>query len=258
MKFVKVTNTVLYGFAQKAIAQNLRDFLPLTAMNNTQRLVYGLAITLIIFVIATIAGRFLPLGSTFFPDSVITHTVMLTFSVAVIISLKMIVPFRIAWPRFKTILKPIFFGLLTAIVINLLLTALTLATGGKAEVHPLLEASSPLQTFLFIFIYASLAEEVLLRGFLQNILSPLSVRGIRIFRIRLSLPVIISAVVFGLIHLILLASGVSGLFVIRVVIFTTVLGIFAGYYQEKYNNFAHAVIVHMAGNLMGLVAALVT
>jgi membrane protease YdiL (CAAX protease family) len=225
-------------------------------MNNTQRLVYGLAITLIIFAIASIAGKFFPLESDFFPNSVITHSVMLIFSVAVIISLKKIVPFRIAWPRFKTILKPVFFGLLTAIVINLLLTALTLATGGKAEAHPLLEASTPLQTFLFIFIYASLAEEMLLRGFLQNILSPLNVRGIRIFRSRLSLPVIISGVVFGLIHLILLTTGVSGLFVIRVVIFTTVLGLFAGYYQEKYDNFSHAVIVHMAGNLMGLVAAL--
>ena len=140
-------------------------------------------------------------------------------------------------------------------MINILLTALTLATGGKPEAHPLLEASTPLQTFLFIFIYASLAEEMLLRGFLQNILSPLSVRGIRVFRQKLSLPVIISAVVFGLIHLILLTTGASGLFVTRIVIFTTVLGLFAGYYQEKHNNFTHAVIVHMAGNLMGLVAA---
>lgn len=145
-------------------------------MNNTQRLIYGLAITLIIFAIASIAGKFIPLGSDFFPDSVITHSVMLTFSLAVIISLKKVVPFRIAWPRFRTILKPAFFGLLTAIVINILLTALTLATGGKAEAHPLLEASTPLQTFLFVFIFASLAEEMLLRGFLQNILSPLSVR----------------------------------------------------------------------------------
>ena len=224
-------------------------------MNNTQRLVYGLAITLIIFAIASIAGKFIPLGSHFFPDSVITHSVMLTFSLAVIISLKKVVPFRIAWPRFRTILKPAFFGLLTAIVINILLTALTLATGGKAEAHPLLEASTPLQTFLFVFIYASLAEEMLLRGFLQNILSPLSARGIRVFRQKLSLPVIISAVVFGLIHLILLTTGASGLFVTRVVIFTTVLGLFAGYYQEKHNNFSHAFIVHMAGNLMGLVAA---
>ena len=76
-----------------------------------------------------------------------------------------------------------------------------------------------------------------------------------VFRRRLSLPVITGALVFGLLHLILLTSGVSVIFVVRVVIFTTVLGLIAGYYQEKHNNFAYAVLVHMAGNLPGLLAA---
>ena len=89
-------------------------------------------------------------------------------------------------------------------------------------------------------------------------LSPLHDRGIRFFKVRLSLPVILSAVVFGLIHLVLLTSGAGGFLVVRVVIFTTILGLFAGYYQEKYNNFSYAVIVHMAGNLMGLVGALIS
>jgi membrane protease YdiL (CAAX protease family) len=224
-------------------------------MKNNARLLYGLLITVLIFVIATLAGSKVSLNSDFFPKSFLTHSVMLVLSIIVIVGLKKIVPFRIAWPRFKTIWKPILFGFLTAVIVNILLTVITLATGGKAEAHPLLEASTPLQTFLFIFIYASLAEELLLRGFLQNILSPLGARGIRVFRQKLSLPVIISAVVFGLIHLILLTTGVSIMFVTRVVIFTTILGLFAGYYQEKHNNFSYAVIVHMAGNLMGLVAA---
>jgi len=224
-------------------------------MKNNTRLLYGLLITILIFVIATLLGSKVSLHSNFFPNSFITHSVMLLLSAAVILVLRNQVRYRIALPGFKSIWKPALFGFLTAVVINILLTIITKIAGGKIEAHPLLEASSPLQTFLFIFIYASLAEEVLLRGFLQNILSPLSVRGIRIFRIRLSLPVIISAVVFGLIHLILLTTGVSGLFITRIVIFTTVLGLFAGYYQEKHNNNAHAIIVHMAGNLMGLVAA---
>ena len=68
---------------------------------------------------------------------------------------------------------------------------------------------------------------------------------------------ILSAVVFGLIHLVLLNAGAGGFLVFRIVIFTTVLGLVAGYYQEKYNNFTYAVIVHMAGNLMGLISALI-
>jgi len=220
-------------------------------MKNNTRLLYGLLITILIFVIATLLGGRVSLHSNFFPNSFITHSVMLLLSAAVILALRNQVRYRIALPGFKSIWKPALFGFLTAVVINILLTVITRIAGGK------LETSSPLQTFLFIFIYASIAEEVLLRGFLQNILSPLSVRGIRIFRCRLSLPVIISAVVFGLIHLILLTTGVSGLFATRIVIFTTVLGLFAGYYQEKHNNNAHAIIVHMAGNLMGLVAAFI-
>lgn len=43
---------------------------------------------------------------------------------------------------------------------------------------------------------------------------------------------------------------------IRMLVFTFVLGLIAGYYQEKYDNHAFAIIVHMAGNLMGLVSIL--
>jgi hypothetical protein len=78
-----------------------------------------------------------------------------------------------------------------------------------------------------------------------------------IFKCRLSLPVIISAVAFGLVHLILISTGVNYLFLIRVVLFTFILGLAAGYYQEKYeNNTSYAIIVHMGGNLFGILGAL--
>lgn len=181
---------------------------------------------------------------------------MLIFSAGVIAVLRKYVPFRFAWPRFKTIWKPILFGFLTTVVVNITLNVLSMAAGFKPEAHPLLVASTPLQTFLFIFIFASIAEEMLMRGFLQNFLHPLNVRGIRLFKRTISLPVIIGAVAFGLIHLILFTTGAGTLLVVRTVIFTTILGLFAGYYQEKHNNHAYAIIVHMAGNLMGLFGAL--
>jgi len=46
------------------------------------------------------------------------------------------------------------------------------------------------------------------------------------------------------------------LFLIRMVLFTSVVGLIAGYYQEKYDNHAYAIMVHMAGNLMGLISIL--
>ena len=224
-------------------------------MKKTQLLILGLVITLVIFALATVAGKYFTLESSFFPSSFITHTVMLVLSGAVIFGLKKHVPFRMAMPWPTTIWKPALFGFLSCFIVNILLSIITILAGGDIKAHPLMAASTPLQAFLFVFVYASIAEELLLRGFLQNMLSPLQDRGIRFFKVRLSLPVILSAVVFGLIHLVLLNAGAGGFLVFRIVIFTTVLGLVAGYYQEKYNNFTYAVIVHMAGNLMGLVSA---
>ena len=69
---------------------------------------------------------------------------------------------------------------------------------------------SPLQVFIFVFIYASIAEEILFRGFLMNILKPLKIKGISILKRKISVPVIISAFAFGLGHLILITTGVGG------------------------------------------------
>ena len=81
-------------------------------------------------------------------------------------------------------------------------------------------------------------------------------KGFKLFRRWISLPVLVSAITFSLAHLILLVSGVEALFMIRMLVFTFALGLIAGYYQEKYDNHAFAIIVHMAGNLMGLVSIL--
>ena len=109
--------------------------------------------------------------------------------------------------------------------------------------------------YLYIYLYP-IAEEVLFRGFLQNILKPFKFKGIKIFKKHVSVPVIISAIVFGLVHLIVIISGSGTLFVIRTVVFATTLGLIAGYYQEKYNNNAYAIIVHMASNFLALAAVL--
>ncbi|MCK5170180.1 MAG: CPBP family intramembrane metalloprotease, partial [Bacteroidales bacterium] len=136
------------------------------------------------------------------------------------------------------------------------ITVVTKVAGGELEEHPAFSVMNPLQIFIFVFIFASIAEEVLFRGFLLNLLKPLNTKGITIFKRKISLPVILSAIAFGLSHLILIASGVGFLFLFKIVLFTTCLGLVAGYYQEKYDNNAYAIIVHMAGNSFGVVAAI--
>ena len=88
-------------------------------------------------------------------------------------------------------------------------------------------------------------------------LYPIKSYGINFFRSRLSLPVIISGILFGLMHFALIGTGASFSFTIRIVIFGMFLGMIAGYFQEKHNNFTFAFIVHMTANLCGLILSVV-
>ncbi len=148
------------------------------------------------------------------------------------------------------------FGFLTAVVVNITLGIITVIVSGSAEKHPGVANASLLQFLVFDMIMAPVAEESLFRGFLQNYLRPLSDKGFTLFHRRISLPVLISALAFSLAHLILIVSGVGILFLVRILVFTFALGLIAGYYQEKHNNHIFAILVHMAGNLMGLISVM--
>ncbi len=224
-------------------------------MKNIERLLYGIIITIIIFTISTFIGSKFHLSIKFIPYSFVTHFLMLVLSFCSIYGLRRYVKFKIALPVLKKTLKPILFGLIASIVINISLTIRLKSFGGKLDAHPALAKMSSLQIFIFAFIFASIAEEILFRGFLLNFLKPLNIKGITFLKRNISIPVIISGIAFGLGHLILITSGVGILFLIRIVVFTTVLGIIAGYYQEKHNNTAYAILVHMAGNLMVVIVA---
>jgi len=226
-------------------------------MKNNERVIWGLLLTTIVFLISTLAGKNFSLNNEFIPDTFITNMLMLILSIGLICGLKKHVNYKISLPKFQNTLRPILFGLLAAIAINIIMSIVEKALGVKEiESHSAHSAMSPLQFFIFIFICTPIAEEVLFRGFLQNILKPLKVKGIRIIKRYVSIPVIISAVAFGLVHLIVMTSGSGTLFVIRTVVFATTLGLIAGYYQEKYDNNAYAITVQMAGNFVALIAVL--
>ncbi len=226
-------------------------------MKNSERLIWGLLLTIIVFLLATFSTGVIKLNVDFLPTSFVTHSVMLILSIVLIYSLRKSVNFKIAWPKFKKIWKPILFGFLTAVIVNSLLAGIGKAMGNEIESNYVFNIMTPLQVFLFIFILASVAEEALFRGFLQNILKPLQSKGIKIFKRHISLPVTIAAIAFSLSHLVLIASGAGAYFIFRTLVFTFVLGLIAGYYQEKHENHSYAIIVHMSGNLMGLIAALI-
>lgn len=227
-------------------------------MKKGEQITCGIVLTIIAFLVANYTGNLLKLNIVFLPSSFITHLVMLIVAIVLICSLKNYVNYKISWPKFKTVLKPILFGFLTAVIVNILLFIIGSSIGIEQESHFAFDIMSPVQIFLFIFILASVAEELLFRGFLQNILKPLQSKGIKFFKKHISLPVIIAALTFSLAHLILILSGAGAYFIFRTLIFTFILGLIAGYYQEKYDNNAYAIIVHMSGNFMGLIASIIS
>jgi len=227
-------------------------------MKKKERIIYGLIITLLIFLIANLIGKKLILNVAFITGSFSTHTIMLFLSIIAIFIFRTKLSYNLAFPKFKTIFKPIIIGILISIVVNILMTIIIILIGGDLERHSIISQMTPLQVIIFVFVYASIAEELLFRGFLLNILNSNNFKGTIILRRKFSIPVIISALMFGSAHLILLTTSAGLFFVLRVVIFTSVLGLFAGYYQEKYNNNAYAIIVHMSGNLFAVLGAFLT
>ena len=87
-------------------------------MKNSERIIYGLLLTIIAFLLASFAGRIIKLNLQLVPSSFINHSVMLILSIVFICSLRKYVNYQIAWPKFKKIWKPILFGFLAAVIIN--------------------------------------------------------------------------------------------------------------------------------------------
>ena len=112
-----------------------------------------------------------------------------------------------------------------------------------------------LQTVVFIWLYASICEEVFVRGLIQSSLARLTKYGFTVFERRISLPVLISALLFGLVHLMQSAMGAGGYQVLITVLFAFVLGIIAGYHRERTGSLVPAIVVHMFANVGGSLAS---
>ena len=106
------------------------------------------------------------------------------------------------------------------------------------------------QTVLFVWIIASICEEVFYRGLLQGVLDPLRKYGVRVLGVRFTAPVALCAVAFGLGHL-CLRGMVPTPMLIAILISTTALGFIAGYFREKTGSLVPAIAAHMTFNVVG-------
>jgi membrane protease YdiL (CAAX protease family) len=111
--------------------------------------------------------------------------------------------------------------------------------------------SNFLSRIILIWIIASSVEEIFYRGFLQTYLEPLKDIGLKLGKVYLSLPVMLTALMFGFMHLCL--KGMLPWIMVRFIILNaTILGLIAGYYREKTGSLIPAYFVHLTFNVVGM------
>jgi membrane protease YdiL (CAAX protease family) len=227
-------------------------------MKSKIQILLGFLITVFIFIVSNLLGKFVDFKIQFIPSSFIVHTSMLFFSIVMIYVFRKQLNFKFSFPKIKNVFIPFFIAFFVSILITIAINIISISIGLKIEQHPLLAELNPLQVLIFVFFYASLAEELLFRGFLLNFLNNHIKHSFSFFKWNIKLSILISGFMFGLAHLILMKYHVGVNFLITVVILTTILGIIAGIYQEKYKNTFFAVIVHMGANLLALLGSIIT
>jgi len=181
-------------------------------------------------------------------ENTFTHTTMLGLAVLFMLILNKgnLRSYGFTWsldfPVTKTVLISLIIGLTAALIQNLLIST-------KVELLP--NSFSFLETILYVWVWASICEEVLTRGLIQGFLVPLKHIGITLFKYHISLPVIVGALFFGAMHLAVLAMGVDIVMVLLMVFFSILLGLIAGYLKEKTNSLVPAILVHFCFNVGG-------
>jgi hypothetical protein len=181
----------------------------------------------------------------FLPTSFVTHTVMLVLSVAAmwLLSKGQLDLYGITRGTYKFSPRILMWVLPTAVlsIVSAVASSGGHGTGGPFEL-------TKLQIVVFVWVYASISEELLTRGLLQTLLGGNSRVGAGAPR-KLSMPVIVSALFFGAMHLVLVKSmGPAAVPVILLVVF---LGLVAARYRERTGSLLPAIIVHALFNIGG-------
>ena len=129
-----------------------------------------------------------------------------------------------------------------------------LGLGGSG--NPMAKSLTLPQIILMVFIFSSIIEEIFTRGFLQSHLSVLSGRSIRLFLIRIELPVFISGLIFACMHFSLLLMGVDRITMTVIFFFTFFVGLIAGYIRQETGSLIPAILAHMLANLGGMIGGI--
>jgi membrane protease YdiL (CAAX protease family) len=211
------------------------------------RPVLALALTAAVALAAMYATRLVGVPpASVFPASFVTHTVMLVLSLLAMwmLSKGRLHLFGFTKGTYRFSPRILMWVLPTAV----LSIASTIASRAGPSPGPTEGLTKP-QLVVFVWIYASVAEEILTRGLLQTLLEGDARIGAAVTR-RLSMPVVVSGLFFGAMHVVLFKSmGPAAVPVILVAVF---LGVVAARYRERTGSLLPAVIVHALFNIGGM------
>ena len=115
----------------------------------------------------------------------------------------------------------------------------------------------PTKELVTILLINCFGEEFLFRGFLQNYYSDFKKYQFYLFKTKISYPVFISGLFFGLMHFAIISTGVDFISASKIVISATCVGLFSGYYYEKYNTLFAPIIIHFTCNISSMFYSLV-
>ena len=119
------------------------------------------------------------------------------------------------------------------------------------KMNPPSDMRGRIQFFVVIVLLASIAEEMLFRGFLQNILDNSLLLAINLGWFSITGGAIISAIVFGMIHI--APAKQMGSSVPVLVISAMILGLLAGIFLTASGSIILPIILHLEFNLIGFI-----
>lgn len=213
-------------------------------------LLWMLVLILTMILVSTGLLKSVVASSAWLSTGTMTQAAMLAVSVALMLGLSKgkLGEYGFRMPTTAQFKSAFVFGSIVAVAVQVVLAVMwrLLPTSGG---HPGVAGSSFLQIVITVWVIASICEEVFLRGLIQGFLMPLKDLGKTLFGLRLSLPVITAALLFGAMHIMLLTMGADGSLVTGIVVSATVLGLVAGYYRERTGSLIPAILIHMLFNV---------
>ena len=231
-----------------------------THLNVTFRIILAVILGLIVLILSGAIFQTILTQTNLMIDhpgliKTLNHTLMLVFSILLILVINKgkLKGYGFTWnikfPIGKVILISILLGFLPSIII--------MSSNLSMEDSPVSDFTW-IEKIIYIWLWASICEEVFTRGLIQGFLFPAKHIGFNVLNHFISLPVVIGAVFFGLMHFMLLTIWMALFTVLIIVILGIVLGIIAGYYREHTNSLVPAILIHMCfnigGSLLGLFA----